>query len=461
MNNTAVFVRINNIRPHSNADRLKLVTIFGNQVIIGIESKEGDVGIYFDANLQLSEEFALKNDLIRRKNEDGTISGGMFDKNRKVRCQKFRGERSDGFFIPINSLSYIGDIVVEKDTIIINGKYKYKIGDEFNDLCDGRFKICNKFISESTRSLSIGKRKSRQKFKFDSVMFKEHIDTLHLGKHLDHFNINERIVITAKLHGTSHRYGHVLVEQPLERWKTISENWLGRKIFSRKQKWQYLSGTRRVVLQPTNNITQFHDPLLRELAVVPFINNLRKGETVFFEIVGYEPNGKPIMPSVNTSKLNDKEFVQKYGKQIIFKYGCDIGKHDVYVYRISTTNEDGDTYDYSWEDIKIRCSELGVKFVPEIYSGTIYDFVSKSYTLPKNIGSDEIKAKFIQLIDQYVSRPDIIDPSHILEGVVIRIESGLDFMAYKHKSFEFKVLEDILSLSNTINEEDLQEASIS
>jgi hypothetical protein len=86
---------------------------------------------------------------------------------------------------------------------------------------------------------------------------------------------------------------------------------------------------------------------------------LKKGETVFFEIVGFEPNGKPIMPAVDTEKLKDKEFTKKYGKSMTFSYGCNPTdkQFDIYVYRIHMTNEDGFSIEYSWEDIKERCKE--------------------------------------------------------------------------------------------------------
>lgn len=470
MNNTAVFIRLGEIRKHSNADRLQLTTVFGNQIVVGLSEKQGDVGIYFDSNLQLSEQFASANDLIRRKDRDGNQVGGMFDTNRKVRCQKFRGERSDGFYIPLDSLSYIGKVSVDGDSIKI-GKYNYKVGDEFNDI--DTFPICNKFIV--TRSVSQkNNKKGPKKFKYDSIMFKEHIDTGHLSREIDKIGIDDPIVITAKLHGTSGRYAHVLVEQPLPKWKEIlNKIWFN---FKPELKWQDLHGTRRVVLQPEQGQTQFHDPALRELAIRPFKGNLRKGETIFFEIVGFEPNGKPIMPQVDTSKLKDKEFTKKYGKLMTYSYGCkpepiitaivtdafpsDITSHkqfDVYVYRITLTNEDGQSYDYSWNDVKRRCKDLGVKHVPEIYRGSMVDYAYEHPDFAEGVEETEVRDEFVKAIDEYVSRPDLVDPSHILEGIVVRNErTNFAFEAYKHKSFEFKVLEDILAMDGIENQEDVQ-----
>lgn len=68
-------------------------------------------------------------------------------------------------------------------------------------------------------------------------------------------------------------------------------------------------------------------------------NCLHPGEVVFYEIVGYEDSGKPIMGAVNPDIIQDKhvkkEVVDRYGENIVYNYGCPVGQHDVYVYRIA------------------------------------------------------------------------------------------------------------------------------
>ena len=39
--------------------------------------------------------------------------------------------------------------------------------------------------------------------------------------------------------------------------------------------------------------------------------------------------------------------------------------------------------------------------------------------------------------------PDLIDPRHVREGVVVRILNRPNFTAYKHKNHNFKVIEGI------------------
>lgn len=67
---TGFVTTIKNLRPHPNADRLDLGECFGNTVCVGRwEYAEGDVIVYFPTDGQLSEEFCMKHDLVRRKDE--------------------------------------------------------------------------------------------------------------------------------------------------------------------------------------------------------------------------------------------------------------------------------------------------------------------------------------------------------------------------------------------------------
>ena len=50
----AVVTRLSNVRPHSNADKVQLATCHGNQVVIGLDSLEGHLGVYFPSDGQLS-----------------------------------------------------------------------------------------------------------------------------------------------------------------------------------------------------------------------------------------------------------------------------------------------------------------------------------------------------------------------------------------------------------------------
>ena len=85
---------LKNVRQHPNADRMKLADCFGNTVCVGIDANEGDIVCYFPTDGQLSEEYATKNNLVRRKDDAGNNVGGYLDpEKRNIREIKLRGEK--------------------------------------------------------------------------------------------------------------------------------------------------------------------------------------------------------------------------------------------------------------------------------------------------------------------------------------------------------------------------------
>jgi hypothetical protein len=164
---------------------------------------------------------------------------------------------------------------------------------------------------------------------------------------------------------------------------------------------------------------------------------LKKGETCYYEIVGYVSENIPIMNKCSNEKM-DKEFIKQYGKETIFSYGCLPGQFDIYVYRMSLTNEDGYEIDYDWEYVKTRCEEMNIKKVLQL-DKFIYD------------GNEE---KLKEKVEKLVIGTDPIGKTHIKEGIVLRVD-GNKWKAYKHKSQEFKILEGILKTNDEI--EDIEE----
>ena len=433
----AIITKLGPIRDHSNADKLKLCTCWGNQIIIGLDSKEGDWGIYLPTDGQLSEDFARKNDLIRRKDENGNPAGGMFDENRRIRTQKLRGEISDGFWCPVTLLEPLfGKVETSENEVEIAG-HVMKHGEEFNSI-DGVV-LCQKYLTAKTKIQ--GRNNTQKTKKFECKMFKEHFDTAHFGKNYHNIPISSLVILTEKSHGTSQRVGNVLVNREISWYEKILYKL---KVKIQEFEWNYLNGTRRVIITPKKSL--YHSRDFRDLTINPFKDNLRKGETVYFEVVGWEAENTTIMPVCENKKV-DKDFVKKYGEKTVFSYGCKQGTFDVLVYRITLTNEDGFSYDLLWDDVVKRCSELGVKPVYE---------VDRFIVNERFKGSDEeIREQLFNYVDQLVIGPSWIDPTHIKEGICVRVENDLqNLKVYKHKSYEFKVLEGIIKDSGVADMEE-------
>ncbi len=448
----ATVLRIKNVRPHPNADRVLLATCEGNQVVVGSTTQEGDIGVYFPSDGVLSEDFCKNNNLFRKPelNKDPHAKPGMFDINCRVKAQKFRQEKSDGFFVPMSYFDYLGKT---ERALLVEGF-------QFTHL--GKAEICSKFLNKETLHALRERQLKKSKTAKTSVMFKEHFDTSHFGSKVDNFHRGQYITITEKLHGTSFRVGHVLVEKKLRLIDRIAKK-LG--IDVKEANWEYMNGTRHTVLEETTG-KGYHDPTIREKAFALFNKNLRKGETVFGEIVGYESTGATIMPGLSTAKIFDKKFIKEYGEQaakdfierygdrIEFSYGCEPLDCQIYVYRITMTNEDGHSIDYTWDDVVRRCGELGVKPVPFFKSVTFEEIEQIVRKEDGSVDDRDVTEYFVNMVEELGEGPSSLDPRHIKEGVCVRIEGGLNNQTYKFKNFTFKLLEGIIKETGAVDTEE-------
>ena len=459
----AYVTTLTNVRKHPNADRLLLADCFGNTVCVSTDYAEGEVGVYFPTDGQLSVEFAEKNNLLRKKDDAGNNCGGYMDPDkRNVTAIRLRGEKSDGLFLPLSSLNYCyahGDASIE-----------LRVGDVIEGVVNGH-DICQKYIPRSnhrTGRVTEGNR-TRKARPSVSPLFKEHADTEQLAYNLGAFKPGDDIEVSLKMHGTSQRTGYLPV---FKGYKRTFLDWLFRREGKPVYEWGYVSGTRRVVLENYDG-GYYGSNEFREQHSKFFEDKLWKGETVYYEVVGFTTSGTPIMGSVNNAKLQDKEFIKQYGKETVFSYGCSpngVSDHgvdpvlgewatmapqsDTYVYRMTMTNEDGDVVEYTPDFMRYRCEQMGVKTVPVFFKGTVPAFGEVMYVdKNENDQPDADEVAYVKKLDagewvmkmaeQFVDGADPIGKTHIREGVVVRVINRPKFCAYKHKNFAFKVLEGI------------------
>ena len=69
--------------------------------------------------------------------------------------------------------------------------------------------------------------------------------------------------------------------------------------------------------------------------------------------------------------------------------------------------------------------------------------------------TEQMQAKLKSIVESWYEGPDLIDPRHIREGVVVRIINRPKFTAYKDKGFDFKVISGIIK--ETANIENMSE----
>jgi hypothetical protein len=388
-------------RPHPNADRLLLGDCRGFQVVVGKDTVDGSLGIYFPTDGKLGRVFAEKNNLIRVKHADGTSSGGFFDAHLRIRTQAFRGEKSDGFWCPLECLVRAG---VSMSTV-----QQLREGDLIDTL-DG-IRICEKYYTEATQAV-----KAQQHKPPKHMHFPEHVETEQYRYYRDSIPADSLIIITEKLHGTSMRVGNVRVPRQLSWYEKI----LARFVPVQINAYQIIYGTRRTILSKAT-AGYYGNEQFRYDACASFVHLLQPDEIVYGEIVGYVDTDRLIMPPQKNASLG-KEFLQQYGPSTHYTYGCKPNERQFYVYRITQHGQD-----LSWFAMCKRAKQLGIPVVPLL--GIML------YTTGEALETT---------VARLVHGRSTLDIRHIREGVVLRIEHTTGITFLKEKSFAFKVLEGML-----------------
>jgi hypothetical protein len=419
----AFIAKIDRTEQIDGANTIQVGYVKGDRVIIGKGISEGEVGVYFPSELQLSEEYARQNNLYRDSdlNRDQDKKG-FFENNRRVRAQAFMGVKSEGYFAPLASLYYLGYDVG-----------KLPVGTELSELMGKE--ICRKYISP--RTIKAMSQKKANRFKISN--FLEHVDTKQFKYYVDKIPPKATISFHAKVHGTSARVGYLNVTRPVKR------TWLDRLLRRTRttQGYELVVGTRRTIVD-TPDKESFHGPEQFRFdwaeRLAPY---LEKGMTVYGEIIGFA-NGRPIMGNHDITKVQDKALVEKYGKTQIYAYGCPPEENRFIIYRITMTNEDGHSIDYTVDQLKAWACKRGFEHTAEVHPRWTY------------FGNAE---ELCELVEQLTERPEeltecYVSPNQISEGIVVRVDyEDTTPTFYKNKSWAFKVMEGIAK-ENSVDMED-------
>lgn len=422
-NYAAIVVEIKTLVPLENCDNVQAAIILGNQVIVDKSVKIGDVGLYFPLECQLSKEYLSANNLYRKKelNLDQT-KAGYFEENGRIRCVKFRGHKSEGLFMPSGSLFFIG-----------TSGLNLNLNDCFDEL--NGIPICKKYyVLKPTQSSDAfkqkGKGKQLRQSKLVENQFRFHEDTSMLYKNLHRINPDSLISITYKVHGTSGISSYVLCKRKITKRERIGAFLnniytklvtLGKsRYITLETEYDYLYSSRKVIKNPelNPNAQHYYNEDIWGIAHKELEPYLQKGLSLYYEIVGYLPNGGMIQKD--------------------YDYGCEVGKHAIYIYRITQTNADGKVFEFSAKQVQDWCRKNGLTPVPQL-------FYNYAFNLTEGIPADsdeEWREIFLEQVKKYYNEQDCYICKNKVpeEGCVIRIE-GLDFEAYKQKSNRFYELE--------------------
>lgn len=445
----AIVTRITT-KAHPNADRLQIAEAAGYTCIIGLAHSDGDLGIVFPEGGQLVEDFCMANKLYRKHPETGEPMGGYLESNRRIRALKLRGVESDALWLPMSAVGTWLSLVHQKD-----GK---KTGAKLPVLDDGvalteimGHKLCGKYYTPATIKAMRSKDPKERKVSREALALERHYDTPQLRSAQIPTG---KAIITEKLHGTSGRTGFVEVEQELN-WFLKALNYLPFVSFSPKKQWQFVSGTRNCIVNTSAKNTESKS--FRVLAHDLIAPHLERDEVWYYELVGFEGHGTPIMARQPIAKVGDSKLEKKLKKKagddhVVYHYGCDPDgripnedgdgslKFKIFVYRITLGGKE-----LTWSKIKDR-----VTVVKHALSDSNKDFlnaVPELSVLPQDSWSGE----YLRKKCEELTVGEGLDGVPVREGVCVRVESDspetsnevVVHKALKHKGWLFSVLEGI------------------
>lgn len=405
---TVVEIRQENIVALANCDNVVSAVLFGSSVIIAKDTVPGTVGLYFPVETQLSTTFMAENNLFRKgvgPNVDPETSG-FFEGHGRVKCMKFRGHKSEGFFIPISSLDHIDP----------SSKHLLPVGtvlDQVNGIL-----ICRKYVPKSNKVAGISPERSKQAKLEDSIVdgqFRFHTDTENLRRNAHKISPDDYISISDKWHGTSVVVSKLAVKRKLTWVEKLAQRF---GVTVQESEYGLVYSSRRVIkavngVAKGNNVHYYSSDIWGVVAE-EIADRIPDQFTLYGEIVGYTPDGSPIQGG--------------------YAYGCAPGTHKFVVYRATITTVVGKVVELSWPQLLEFGAKYGFEIVPTLYHGKARDL------FPELEGNNYWNEDFVKLIEKvYVFDQDCPynEPKVPAEGVVVRIDRLGDSEALKCKSFRF------------------------
>lgn len=436
-------IKLENVRKHSDPQvtRLQCVTVDGFNVITGMDAKDGDLYIYFPAESALNAEYlSWSNSFENKEMNADKEKKGFFNKHGRVRNIKLRGERSEGYIVPVADLATWLSEKTGKKVVFTEADVNTEF-DYFDDI-----KISEKYVNRSALKQSglpgsKNQKKVARQSKLVDGQFRFHIDTSHLSKNMHNIDPNDLISITNKLHGTSFIVSKILCKKPLKWYEKLLKK-IGVPVV--ETHYDKLYSSRKVIKNQYNdnpNSQHFYGyDLWKDIADIldPFIT---EGITMYGEAVGYTKSGG---------------YIQAAKGGLGYDYGCAPGEYKMFIYRITLTNISGKVFEFSAKQVKDYCVKLGLNSVPEFYYGYAKDL------FPELSLENHWQENFLQkLSEAYLEKDcDICVNKVPGEGIVLRKET-LDIDVYKHKSFRFKAQESELNDTGEVDIETQESEQIS
>lgn len=396
-------------------DNLLGLVVFGQMALVPNTTKTGDVLVVFPSETQLNHDFLSKNNLYR----DATLNvdkseQGYVEKNRRVKSLKLRGHISTSLALNVAALSVLAKELPEPGTYF----------DHYKDV-----QISKKYVIREPKPNTIQVPKKQW---VSAKQFPEHFDTANLLRNIEKLDSNKPIWITQKLHGTSVRYGNVLVERELS-WRERLAQRLGLKV--QTHEYRFVVGSRKVVkTDPTKSANHYYANDIWSWYGTNVVDLIPQGYMVYGELVGWANETTPIQKN--------------------YTYEQPEGVAHLYVYRVSQVNAQGIEVDLSFEQVQEFCRQRGLSTVPVLNWFPEPFLDENDYTRYLDINYyntfEVIEGNPIEQAPVRLSGTDFVD-----EGICVR-QDGLTPLVLKLKSPKFVLHETAVLDSGQADLEETQ-----
>jgi hypothetical protein len=251
------------------------------QVIVGLDAKVGQLGLYFPPGGILSTEFAVEHKLAK------SAGGYLPDHKPRVEAMKLRGIPSYGLFVPVIDAEHV--------------KGAWQDGELVGE------PICKKYLppNQGAHTMSTGKTAKKDA----TFGLPRHYDTPQVWNVIKQIPIGARVYVTEKIHGTSGRSG--LIKRPKAKGLF---GWV-KSLF--QSEYVYVCGSRNVEFQIGS------EKGARYVAHSKLQPLIQPGEVWYYELFGWDGQSK-----IQQDLTNDKKV------QVSYTYGLLPNTHGTFVYRI-------------------------------------------------------------------------------------------------------------------------------
>ena len=362
VNYLATICKIGEVFPIEGADRLVKTVINGYDIVISKDHKEGDIVVYFPVETSICEQYLSANNLYeisladKNANFDEVsklIEGaetaeddldakhfmdmakskcGFFNKHGRVRILKLRGQYSQGFIAPVET-------IINFDNTLSDINWEKMIGHQFNQIGDIEF--CKKYVpfvkekrEHNRGDQSMWKRRMRNLKKFNRIrddQFAYHYDTKKLNEHIGVLSPDDVVSITVKVNGTSGIFANILCNRKLTWWEKVKKFFgFNVPLYEYGNVYSSRSVIKNQYINP--NAGSYYKSDIWGCVNNVFSPYIDKGMTVYGEIVGY---------------IEDSQQMIQKGHD----YGCKPGCWKFMPYRITETDENGEKVEWDIDKV--------------------------------------------------------------------------------------------------------------